>query len=77
MPMVREKVDPKQQAEQATSSDYVYDVYYLNKADFDYRALENILAIEALKEEEYIYDDYRFVDYVDFNFIIIIIYMIY
>ncbi len=36
------------------SEQYVYDLYYFNNRDFDFRALENILAIEALKEE-YIY----------------------
>lgn len=34
-----------------TTEEYVYDLYYMNRRDFDFRMLENILAIEAYNIE--------------------------
>lgn len=31
------------------TDNFVYDVYYMNDAKFDYKALENILAIESYR----------------------------
>ena len=28
---------------------YVYDLYYMNNVEFDFRAFENIIAIEAFR----------------------------
>ena len=47
--MIRERV-------QSVMSEYVYDLYYMNNPDFDFRALENVLAIEARDEVEYVSD---------------------
>ena len=52
MPLIREEVD------NPVEQDYVYDLYYTNRHDFDFRMLDNILSIEAYNEE-YVYDDYR------------------
>ena len=39
-------------------SEYVYDLYYMNNYQFDFRMLENVLAIEAQHSED-LYFDYR------------------
>ena len=52
--MVRENVTEEESADE----NYVYDLYYMNRPDFDFRALENIIAIEAFNEE-LMYDEYR------------------
>ena len=36
--------------------EYVYDLYYMNNPDFDFQALENVLAIEARDQVEYVSD---------------------
>ena len=45
--MIRERV-------KSAMSEYVYDLYYMNSPDFDYRALENMLAIEGRDDVEYV-----------------------
>jgi hypothetical protein len=65
VPMVRETVAlptvGKSSNSAATSGDdrYVYDVYYANDAQFDFRSLEKVLAVEAFSDEnaEYMYDE--------------------
>ncbi len=42
-------------------SDFVYDLYYMNNRDFDFRALENVLAISAFQEDLQ-FEDYRDAD---------------
>ncbi len=58
VPMIRERVvgPPAPHASSAINSatdgsdvDFVYDLYYMNNAKFDFRALENILSIEAYR----------------------------
>ena len=51
VPMVRKKVQEHAQG-------YVYDLYFTNSQDFDFRLLENILTVEALGEELQ-FHDYR------------------
>ena len=48
--MVREKV-PSPRQPNTIDGGYVYDIYYMNSPQFDFRNLENILAIEALRED--------------------------
>jgi hypothetical protein len=58
--MIREKVAPPggrmaslavpEMCDMTEGTDnFVYDVYYMNDAKFDYKALENILAIESYR----------------------------
>ncbi|XP_013419662.1 probable RNA polymerase II nuclear localization protein SLC7A6OS [Lingula anatina] len=54
VPMIREKIPQSEPQD----TDFVYDIYYSNCADFDFRSLENLLTVEAYGEE-YVYDDYR------------------
>ena len=59
IPMVREKVKrPDGKDLKTEGSDYVYDLYYMNQRDFDFRQLENMLSIEAYKED-YDFQEYR------------------
>ena len=55
--MERIPVASSSAAEAEKQEDYVYDLYYLNKRDFDFRMLENILAIEAYSND--FVHDYR------------------
>ena len=48
--MVRETIKPANES-RADDDGYVYDIYYMNSPKFDFRNLENILAIEALRED--------------------------
>lgn len=54
--LVREKVstDSKEDEE-----NYVYDIYYVNSGRFDFRELENDLTVEALFQDQMVYDEYR------------------
>jgi hypothetical protein len=56
--MVREKVTPPsrlaslavpEMCDQTEDDNYVYDVYYMNDSKFDFKSLENILAVEACR----------------------------
>ncbi len=42
---------------QRVPTQYVYDLYYMNNPDFDFRALEHVLAIEARDEAELVPDE--------------------
>ncbi|XP_074645421.1 putative RNA polymerase II nuclear localization protein SLC7A6OS isoform X2 [Tubulanus polymorphus] len=56
VPMVRESTATIETAENQT--DYVYDVYYLNQRQFDFRLLEDVMTIEAYNED-YMFNGYR------------------
>ena len=48
--MVRTKVSaPVGQTQSSDDIDYVYDIYYMNSAKFDYRMLENVLTVELMR----------------------------
>ena len=55
--MVREKVEPPVHKPPQADGDYVYDIYYMNDARFDFRNFEQILCIEACKDELIFGDD--------------------
>ena len=64
VPMVRERVQPALPEAAAAAAaaaaapnkeEYVYDIYYMNNATFDFHHLENILAVEAFNDSEELY----------------------
>lgn len=56
VPLVREKAptDSKDDEE-----NYVYDIYYMNSGKFNFRELENDLTVEAMFQDQLVYDEYR------------------
>lgn len=51
LPMVRTKTVSSTVGQDPNfpSDQFVYDLYYMNKVDFDYRILEDALAVELIK----------------------------
>ncbi|KAL3859995.1 hypothetical protein ACJMK2_010172 [Sinanodonta woodiana] len=55
VPMIREKVQPG--GGSRGEEEYVYDLYFTNIHDFDFRFLENNLIVEALQQEQELVND--------------------